>query len=97
VRSGSTSFYAAKKVRLNLPAVATNPGGGCTVCNDHFGVDVPLTTKWVQITVPFSTLKQTGVGKPPLPTPDLAHTTSLQLAFPANTSFDLWVDDVELY
>jgi Carbohydrate binding domain (family 11) len=97
VRSGSTSLSAAKKVRLNLPTPATNPGGGCTLCNDHFGADIPLTSKWVQVAVPFATLKQTGSGRPQLSTPDLQHVTSLQLMFPANVSFDLWLDDIELY
>jgi hypothetical protein len=97
VRSGSTSPGAARTVRLNLPTPATNTGGGCTVCNDHFGVEVPLTSKWTQIEVPLSSLKQAGNGRPQLPTADLKHVTSLQLMFPANVSFDLWIDDVELY
>jgi hypothetical protein len=97
VRSGSTSQYAAKKVRLNLPTPATNPGGGCSICNDHFGADIPLTSKWAQIELPFASLKQTGTGRPLLQTPDLAHVTAMQFLFPANVTFDLWLDDIELY
>lgn len=97
VRNGSTSPYAAKQVRLNLPTPATNQGGGCTVCNDHFGAVIPLTSKWAPVTVPFSTLKQDGYGVPRLNTPDLKQVLSLQLMFPKGVSFDLWVDDIELY
>lgn len=97
VRSGSTSPYAAKQVRLNLPTPATNQGGGCTVCNDHFGADIPLTSKWAQVSVPFSSLKQSGYGMPRLNSPDLTKVLSLQLMFPKSVSFDLWLDDIELY
>ncbi|HVY31253.1 MAG TPA: carbohydrate binding domain-containing protein [Polyangiaceae bacterium] len=97
VRSGATSLYAAKQVRLNLPTPATNQPGICTVCNDHFGADIPLTSKWTQVTVPLSSLKQTGYGTPRLNAPDLKQVLSLQLLFPKGVSFDLWVDDIELY
>lgn len=98
VRSGSTSPSSAKSVRLNLPTPGTNAGSGaCTVCNDHFGFDVPLTAQWELVDVPFSSLKQHGYGRPALAKPELAHVTSLQLGFGANVAFDLWVDDIELY
>lgn len=97
VRSGSMAPNAAKSVRLNLPMVGTNPGGGCTACSDHFGADIPLTSKWEQVEVPFSSLKQMGYGAPKLPGPDLQHVVSLQLAFPKGVAFDLWIDDVVLY
>jgi hypothetical protein len=97
VRSGSTAPNAAKSVRLNLPMTGTNPGGGCTACSDHFGVDIPLTPQWEQVEVPFSSLKQMGFGAPKLPAPDLQHVVSLQLAFPKGVVFDLWIDDVDLY
>lgn len=98
VRSG-TSMPApmAKKVRLNLPTPGTTEGGSCTICGDHFGVDVALTTKWVQVEVPFATLKQLGTGRPRLTSLDLRHVTEVQLSFVANTTFDLWLDDVEFY
>ena len=98
VRSGSTSLSSATSVRLNLPTPGTNAGSGaCTVCNDHFGFDVPLTAQWALVEVPFSSLKQHGYGRPALASPDLEHVTSLQLGFGANVAFDLWVDDIELY
>jgi hypothetical protein len=98
VRSGSTSLNSAKSVRLSLPAPITNEGSGaCTVCNDHFGFDVPLTGQWALVDVPFSSLKQSGRGRPAPPSPDLERVTSLQLGFGADVAFDLWVDDIELY
>jgi hypothetical protein len=97
VRSGSTSPYAAKQVRLNLRTPATIMGGGCTVCSDHFGVVIPLTSKWVQVEVPFASLKQGGYGRPVLTTPDLAHAMGVELLFAGAVSFDLWIDDIELY
>jgi hypothetical protein len=97
VRSGSTSSGSATSVRLNLPTPGTNAGGSCTVCNDHFGFDVPLTSQWVQVDVPFSSLEQQGYGRPALASPELEHVTSLQLGFRGNVAFDLWVDDIALY
>jgi hypothetical protein len=97
VRRGSMLAGSAQSVRLNLPTPATNSGGTCTVCNDHFGFDVPLTPQWVQVEVPFSSLEQQGYGRPVLAEPDLRHVTSLQLGFDRNVVFDLWVDDIELY
>lgn len=98
VRSGSISGSAAQSVRLNLPMPGTNSGGGiCTVCSDHYGAEIPLTSQWQQVSVPFSSLKQRGYGRPVLAEPDLEHVTSLQLGFGSGVAFDLWIDDVELY
>ncbi len=97
VRSNSMSPMAAKEVRLNLPIAATSKGGGCTICGDHFGASIPLTSKWVQVEVPFAGLKQSGFGRPQLTRLDLKAVTSLEFQLPRNLSFDLWLDDIELY
>jgi hypothetical protein len=98
VRAGASNPGAAKKVRLNLPTTATSEGGGkCTTCDDHFGMDVPLTMQWAQVEVPFAMLKQRGFGKPAITKVDLTQVLGMELLFVANVSFDLWVDDVELY
>lgn len=97
VRSGATSASAAKQVRVNLTTTPTNMGGGCTLCNDHFGRDVPLTPNWTQITLQFSSIKQDGWGRPQLPAPDLEQLVAIQFLFAANTTFDFWLDDIELY
>lgn len=87
---------AAKQVRLNLTTAATIAGGSCTVCNDHFGADIPLTAQWAQVDLPLASLKQAGFGRPQIEQ-DWSAVVDLQLTFPANVSFDLWVDDIELY
>jgi hypothetical protein len=97
VRTGATAGTAAKQVRLNLRTPATVTGGDCTACNDHLGAEIPLTAKWTQVEVPFTTLRQMGFGRPMLASVDLKRVLGIELLFPANVSFDLWVDDVELY
>lgn len=97
IRSAATGTAAAKQVRFSLRTPATVPGGGCSVCNDHFSVVIPLTAKWEQIELPFASLKQAGYGRPLLASPDLAHALGVELIFAANVSFDVWLDDVELY
>lgn len=97
VRSNSMSLSAAKEVRLNLPTPATTSGGPCTICEDHFGAPIPLTAKWVQVDVPFANLRQSGFGRPQHAKADLTVVTSLEFQFPENVSFDLWIDDIELY
>lgn len=99
VRSSPSAMMgpgAAKQVRLNLTTTATSAGGPCTVCNDHFGADIPLSSQWVLVDLPLKSLKQVGFGRPQLEQ-DLSAVVDLQLTFPANVAFDLWVDDVELY
>lgn len=97
VRTTTASDDAAQSVRINLPMPGTNAGGDCLVCSDHFGADIPLTSAWTQLSVPFSSLRQRGFGQPQLDEPDLAHVTSLQLSFAGGVAFDLWIDDIELY
>lgn len=97
VRTNVMSPGSAKSVRLNLPTPATSPGGGCTICDDHFGFAIPLTTKWAQVEVPFANLRQEGFGRPQRMRADLTGVTSLEFQFPENVSFDLWLDDIELY
>jgi hypothetical protein len=97
VRSGALAPGAANRVRFMLPTAQTNDGGGCTICNDHFGVFVPLTPQWTRIEVDFSEVTQEGFGEPELPSPDLTTVSAIQFIFPQDVSFDLWVDDVELY
>lgn len=98
VRTGTmTSPASAKSVRLNLVTPATLPGGGCFECNDHFGAVVPLTAQWTQVEVKLSSLAQMGFGTPKLAKPDLTQVQALELIFARNLTFDLWVDDIELY
>jgi hypothetical protein len=97
VRSDAQGSAAAKVVRLNIATPATDAGGSCSVCNDHFGADLALTSKWVQIEVAFASVKQAGWGRPQLAKADLSKAKRLEFLFVADVSFDLWVDDIELY
>jgi hypothetical protein len=97
VRSAALGPNAARKVRFNLRTPATVMGGGCSVCGDHFGADIPLTAQWVQVEVPFSSLKQVGFGMPKPAKADLTQALGIELLFAVNVSFDLWLDDIELY
>jgi hypothetical protein len=94
VRSNTMSQSAAKEVRLSLLTTASGKVGSCTAC---FGITVPLTSKWVQIEVPFASITQGGFGRPGPSKADLQAITSLQFQFPDNVSFDFWLDDIELY
>lgn len=97
VRYGGAFPNPTKQVRLGLRTPGTITGGGCTVCGDHFGTEIPLTAQWVKFEVPFATLRQIGYGRPLLNIPDLKHALGMELLFPVNVTFDLWIDDVELY
>ena len=97
LRSGATAAFAAKQVRFSLRTPATVPGGGCTMCNDHFSAVIPLTAQWARVELPFASLKQAGYGRPVVASLDLAHALGIELIFAQNVSFDLWIDDVELY
>jgi Carbohydrate binding domain (family 11) len=98
VRSGGPSAApAARSVRLNLPTPATSPGGGCSACNDHFGAAIPLTAEWQQVEVPFASLQPLGFGSPSPASVDLTQVLALELLFARSLTFDLWVDDIELY
>lgn len=95
---GSGSTELAQEVRLNLSTPATEAGGGCTMCGDHFGFVVPLTSQWERVEVVLAEAEQAGFGVPLLTSePDLAHVTGLELFFPQDVRFDLWVDDIELF
>lgn len=82
-------------VRVNFPTPNTNDG--CSVCGDHFGADIPLTSQWVQHEVRFSEMDQEGWGVPQLNSHDRQNVTAIQFAFPEDVRFDLWVDDVEFF
>jgi hypothetical protein len=97
VKSGTNVWNSAKKMRLALPMTGTVAGTGCTMCNDHFAAEFNLSTTWTQVSVPFTALKQAGTGKPQLGTPDLKHVIFLEFGVGPHVSFDVYIDDVELY
>ncbi len=70
---------------------------GCMVCDDHFGASVTFTDVFQTIQVPFASLKQTGFGKPLLPTFDTTRAYALQIGWAKAEAFDVWIDDVTFY
>jgi hypothetical protein len=70
---------------------------GCTTCDDHFGATVTFSDAFQTIQVPFASLKQTGFGKPLLPTFATDRAYSLQFSWAKAETFDVWIDDVSFY
>jgi hypothetical protein len=97
VRLGSPA--ASRSMRLNLPALGTNGVADlpCMPCDDHFGADIALSTEWQQVSVLFKDLKQHGWGNPKLAKPELSRVSSLQFGFEKDKTFDVWIDDIELF
>lgn len=97
------TFYAkaaaATTITVRVPIVATTPnaeGSTCTVapatpvtCEDHYSVDVPLTTSWRAVTFVWADLHQVGWGKQ---TWDASKLISMQ--FFVKTAAEYWVDDI---
>jgi hypothetical protein len=87
-------------VTVSLATVATTPGGGigsCVepACNDHFAIDMPLSTAWTSRSVAFADLSQAGWGTPATFRPsDLIY---IQFSFGAGATFDVSVDDLTFY
>jgi len=82
-------------VRLKVADRDTaQPGGICTMCNDHFATDLAVGTDWRSFTVPWTALRQQGIGNQ-FPALDVAHLFAIELFPPAASgAFDLWIDDV---
>ncbi|APR85782.1 Hypothetical protein A7982_11131 [Minicystis rosea] len=80
---------------LTSATVAFAEGGLCTaVCGDSHGAIVPLTSDWVQITIPFTSLTQEGWGTQE----DWNPMQVLSIQFQSGAvPFDFWVDDIGFY
>jgi hypothetical protein len=91
---GSGSVIVSVATRQTTP---TSAGGTCvgTACNDHFNQTFTLTTTWTHHTVPWTSLHQSGWGKPATFSPsDILY---IQFSFAANTNFDVYVDNLSFY
>jgi hypothetical protein len=112
LRFWAQSPGGAFKQRVNLTTTASRSGdngGTCvaqasTQCNDHWGLWVDFTTEWVQYTVNFDFVTQSGWGV--VAPKDLAHLWTIEFNYvptptgssTANpTSFDYWIDDLEFW
>lgn len=93
IESGSSNA-----IRIAFPNAQTHPDGGqCqTGCWDHFGIDLILTTTWQQYTIPFSSLTQQGWGDN-YATFDITTLYDIEFRHNQNTSYNVWIDDIEFY
>lgn len=89
--SGTVTFSVATK-----QTVPTSEGGSCSgTCNDYFMTTIALTNTWTPYSIEWSTLHQSGWGTPA--TFEAIQIKLLQFSFAADSSMDLYLDDVRLY
>jgi hypothetical protein len=85
-------------VRFNVPNKDTDPAGGVcsppSACSDYFGKNLVLTDTWTMYIVKYSDLQQLGWGQPVTTGFDPKTIYGCQLAVGANTTFDVWIDDI---
>jgi hypothetical protein len=86
-------------VRLKVPDRNTAAAGKvCTNCNDHFGAALNVGTSFTTFTLPFSMLTQGGyAGADKFPAIKISELYGFELAIPANTTYELWLDDVSFF
>lgn len=89
---------STKNVRLKIGDANTHGElGTCRNCWNHFGKDFELSTEWQEYRVLFvDATQQPGWGdpRPSQISPDKL--ASIDFTIAAGTTFDLWVDDVQL-
>jgi hypothetical protein len=74
-----------------------DPNGGPQACYDTFGTEVqPLTYEWQQYRLYFDRLARRGIGLPAAAL-DLEHMYGMEFSLSPARTFDLWVDDIELF
>lgn len=88
----------ASRVRLKLSDRNTAAAGGvCTVCSDHFGADLEVGVDWRYFTLPFSSLRQTGIGDPKPPAVASNALYGIEFVVRDPQVFELFIDDVAFY
>jgi hypothetical protein len=86
---------AAKQVRVAIRNHDTLYG--CMSCGDHFGAMATFGETFQTITVPFSSLKQQGWGKPLAPVFDTTRAYAVTFTWAGHQTFDAWIDDLSFY
>jgi hypothetical protein len=86
---------ATKQVRIAIRNHDTLYG--CTNCGDHFGVVATFGETFQTITVPFSSLKQQGWGRPVVSAFDTERTYAVTFTWAGHQNFDAWIDDLSFY
>lgn len=92
--SGATVWVQVATVQTHRQ----EQGGTCMLggdCGDHHGIFVPVSATWTSVDVNFSDLAQNGWGAPfDL---DLRQVLNIEFLVGANSTFDLWVDQLAFY
>ncbi len=92
VETGTTAA-----VRFNVPNKDTDPAGGVcspqSACSDYFGKNLILTETWTEYVIAYKDLQQLGWGQP-VSSFDPKTLYGCQFAVGANTTFDVWIDDI---
>ena len=84
-------------LRIVLPNSQTDPNGGiCSICYDHYGIDITLTTSWAMYQIPFSSITQQGWGDDTGPF-DATTVYNFETRHNDNVTYDLWLDDFVFY
>jgi hypothetical protein len=87
----------ATHVAIKVPDRNTSSVGGiCTACSDHFIAELDVPPVWTSYTLPFASLKQSGVGDPQLAL-DVGALFGIEIVVRTPAAFDLSVDDVSFY
>jgi hypothetical protein len=91
--SSNNNMIVSLATRQTVP---TSEHGSCTAnCNDHFRITLPLTASWTPRQAAFTALRQAGWGTAATFQP--GELMYVQFSFPANTTFDLYVDTLSFY
>ena len=90
---GNVKLRALFATRATAPL---NEGGTCTSnCNDSFGLDLAPSQEWIEQTVPFASLAQSGY--PSAGPFDPQALLGIAFAVPPGNEFDVWVDEIGFY
>jgi hypothetical protein len=109
LREGSSQFFDARafrglrvwmratvagEVRVKVSDRNTSTAGGiCASCNDHFEIATLVGTDWRLYTIPWSALKQRGVGDPQ-PALNAAGLYAIEIVAPKTPpAYSLYIDD----
>jgi hypothetical protein len=85
-------------VRFKISDINTHPNlGVCKTCWNHWGKDIQLTNDWREYRVLFAGVEQRpGWGDPRPVSIDPSRIYSIDWSIDAGTTFDIWVDDIQL-
>jgi hypothetical protein len=92
----SDAATVATSVRVVMPDRDTDPDGMvCTGggCNDHFGMNIVLTSQWTSYTILFGAMTQEGWGTQ-VARFDAVNAYGIEFEFPIQATFDCWIDDI---